>query len=268
MNNNPNTDSISGSLTQQSFRYKLDWGWRGARHAAAEGDIVVIVDTLSFSSAVVTAVHGNAEIYPYFFTDDPATFAERVGAEYAVKRTEVPGKGRYSLSPLTYMDVEPGTRIVLPSPNGSTCVRLARKSPLLVIGTLLNAKAVADAVSERAAESDLSVTILACGEWWDDISEEGGLRFAIEDYIAAGAILSFIDGEKSPEAITCEGAFLHVKEQLSDILWDSGSGLELRESGFEEDVKFVSRLNLYDDVPVFEGNRIRKLTDNSTDNEP
>lgn len=47
MNNKP--------LSKHPYHCKLDWGQRGALRAAQRGDVLVIVDTLSFSTAVATA---------------------------------------------------------------------------------------------------------------------------------------------------------------------------------------------------------------------
>ena len=43
-------------LAQNGGSVRLEWGRRGANLAAQRGDVLVIVDVLSFSSAVVTAV--------------------------------------------------------------------------------------------------------------------------------------------------------------------------------------------------------------------
>ena len=88
-------------------------------------------------------------------------------------------------------------------------------------------------------------------------SEDGELRVAIEDYLGAGAILSYLPQEKSPEARVCEGAFMHAQDQLETLLWDCGSGRELRAKGFENDVIFAARLNVYDAVPVMSDDHLK-----------
>jgi 2-phosphosulfolactate phosphatase len=40
---------------------------------------------------------------------------------------------------------------------------------------------------------------------------------------------------------------------LEEIIWDCGSGRELREAGFEADVRYALQLNLLDSVPVMRG---------------
>lgn len=235
--------------TQHPYRCRFDWGRHGVRQAAERGDILVIVDTLSFSTATVTAVHYGGSIYPCTLEEDAAAIAQRIGGEAAVSRYDVPHKGRFSLSPATYLHLEPGTRVVLDSPNGATCSRYASQVPFLFVGALVNAKAVAAVVSSLLEHQELSVTVIACGERWKTPSEDGELRVALEDYLGAGAILSSLPQEKSPEARACEGAFVQVRDDLHAMLWECGSGRELREKGFGMDVQHAARLNVYETVP-------------------
>ena len=246
------------TFSQYPYRCRIDWGRRGTREAAERGDILVIVDTLSFSTAVATAVHYGGIIYPCSKTDDVELFAKRVGGAVAVGRKDVPKQGRFSLSPLTYVNVEPGTRIVLASPNGATCSRYAQAVPYLFVGALVNAQAVAATVSAVLDVTDLCMTIIACGERWKTPSEDGELRMAIEDYLGAGAILSCLQFAKSPEADVCEGAFRSAQNDLQAIIWECGSGRELREVGFGEDVQHAAQLNLYSSVPVMCGEYLQK----------
>lgn len=76
----------------------------------------------------------------------------------------------------------------------------------------------------------------------------------MEDYLGAGVILSYLEGEKSPEAEVCMGAFQQAKPKLNALIWESGSGRELRERGFAADVKHCSRLNVYQTIPILKEN--------------
>ena len=126
MNNKP--------LSKHPYYCKLDWGQRGVLRAAQRGDVLVIVDTLSFSTAVAMAVHHGGLVYPCPEGEDPVKLAKRIGGEAAVGRADVPRKGHFSLSPLSYAGLEPGTRIVLSSPNGATCSHCSRQVPHLFVG--------------------------------------------------------------------------------------------------------------------------------------
>jgi 2-phosphosulfolactate phosphatase len=236
--------------TQALHRCRHEWGRDGARRAASRGDILVVVDLLSFSTAVATAIDGGAIVYPCGHAEDAAALAASLGAESAVHRRDVPARGRFSLSPLSFLDVMPGTRIVLPSPNGATCSRHARDVPHLFVGALVNATAVARAANRLLATTDLGITILSCGERWSAPGEDGELRFALEDYLGAGAIIAGLECDKSPEALACEGAFMSLRGGLKRAILDCGSGLELIEKGCEGDVIHAARLDRYTTVPV------------------
>lgn len=147
------------------------------------------------------------------------------------------------------------------SPNGATCSRYGREAPHLLVGALVNARAISEAVAEILASTDLSVTVLACGERWRQPSEDGELRFAIEDYLGAGATLSGLPASlsRSPEAAICQGAFLEARDDLAQILTESGSGRELRAMGYPEDVEHAARLDVYDAVPVMQGDMLTAL---------
>lgn len=247
----------TGWFAQAGYRVRLDWGRRGAREAAERGDILVIVDTLRFSTTAATIVQHGGLLFPCLEIEDVAEVARRVGAEAGGYRASE--SVRYTLSPLDYLELAPGTRIALPSPNGATCARYASVAPAVFVGALINAEAVANAVAAHLTESDVSVTVIACGERWTTPSEDGELHFAIEDYLGAGAILSYLPSEFSPEAWLCLAAFQGVRDDLESILWSCGSGIELREKGLDDDVRHSARLNLYDIVPIIRSDHLKRM---------
>jgi 2-phosphosulfolactate phosphatase len=238
-------------LDENIIQCSLDWGVPGVRRAVARNDIIVIVDVLSFSSSVITALHYECRIFPFPESKDSEKYASELNAEATVGRRDVPRKGRFSLSPLTYLNAKPDTRIVLTSLNGGTCCEIAQDAPYLFVGALLNASAVAASISKIVEKSNMGIAIIACGEKDPDGHTGGELRTAVEDYLGAGAILSYLDLNKSVEARVCEGAFLQSQDKIDQILWDCTSGKELREIGFGEDVRYCFQLDLYECVPMF-----------------
>ena len=117
--------SRSGWLHQDGFRVRLEWGHRGAHEAGVRGDIVVIVDVLSFSTAVTAAIECGATIVPFRHRDRDAAQAE---AERLRVHISPPGfaKGRRrALSPVRFVESRRLDAELLCSPNGATCVDLA-----------------------------------------------------------------------------------------------------------------------------------------------
>ncbi|MGD8192391.1 2-phosphosulfolactate phosphatase [Brevibacillus ginsengisoli] len=245
---------------QHPFTCRIEWGKRGAREAAKRGDITIIVDVLSFSSTVVTALHFGAIIYPYPppINEQAANYANLVGAELLLGRAEAARLGKPSLSPVSFGAEHAGNKFVLCSLNGAACTWLASQVPALLVGSLLNASAVAHTANRLQSKTGANITVVPCGEHWNQVqADENGLRPAIEDYLGAGAILSKLDGSKSPEAQVCIGAFHSSESKIAELLWECGSGRELREFGFAEDVRHCSRLDVYQNVPILDHNFFR-----------
>lgn len=235
------------------------WGRSGAIRASENSEIVVIVDVLSFSTTVAYAVKQGAFIYPLALGDDPTDLIKKYIAEAAVPRMDVPDKGRFSLSPLTYMGIEKNTRVVLPALNGGTCCKLAQgNSNTILIGALVNAQSIGRHIMSLLNKSNVvkTITVVACGERFKRLNSDGGIRFAIEDYLGAGAILSWLNSNKTPEAEVCEEALKHNQVNLERVIWDCESSGELREIGFGDDVKLASQLNAFEVVPVMVNNHI------------
>ena len=226
---------------QRSYRVRLLWGRRGARAAATRRDTLVVVDTLSFSTAVVTAVARGATVWPSRDSTEGADLAARHDAELAVSRPDVPAKGRFSLSPTTLAAVERGARLVLPSLNGATCVREASGVSALLAGALVNAGAVTAALRRVAGP----ITVLACGERWPD---DGALRFAIARFLPSDSLARRRNGR----SLLGRGSTNNAprRERLPDTMRDCAGGRELRGNGFAEDVARAAKLDAYDAMPV------------------
>ncbi len=106
---------------QEASRLRFGWGPNGLRRLAPDAAVVVIVDVLSFSTSVDVALGRGAIILPYRWHDgSEAAFAEANGALLA-RRGSADGElpPGYTLRPSSLTTIEPGTRLVLPSPNGS-----------------------------------------------------------------------------------------------------------------------------------------------------
>src|ERR1043165_2778119 len=124
---------------QSESDVRCEWGEHGVKTLAPVSDVVVIVDVLSFSTAVEIATSQGAVVFPYRWKDETAhAYAESVRAEVADKQN----RNNRSLSPASLLNLPSKTRLVLPSPNGSTLSLLAEGTPVL-LGCLRNCEAVA-----------------------------------------------------------------------------------------------------------------------------
>jgi len=243
---------------------KLDWGVDGMRYALQSNDIIIVVDTLRFSTAVVTAVANGFTIYPVADRKAGEELALSTGAHVAGK----PGTAKYSISPQSYLNAESEVNrdVVLFSPNGAACSALVGSDRLSYVGCLLNALSVGEFVTALACRESADVTIIAAGE---QRSIDTGERivyerksaypvFAIEDYLACGAIMSYSEMAKSAEAQVCELAFNAARGKIEELLLGSFSGRYLVQNGLRDDVLHALRLNLYDVIPYIRDGKISK----------
>lgn len=225
------------------MRVISEWGLSGVKALSERADAFVVVDVLSFSTCVDVACSRGAQVFPFPIHDSEAAKKEAVqrNAELAGKRSDK--TARFSLSAPTLRQIPDGTRLVLPSPNGSH-ISFAAKEKTVIAGCLRNAAAVAKAAMKTVGDGTLAV--IPAGERWSD----GSLRPAIEDLIGSGAIIAEVDGALSPEALVARDAFRAARSSLFDRLMGSVSGLELCDRGFPQDVEIAADLNVSDCAPV------------------
>nr|WP_254613037.1 2-phosphosulfolactate phosphatase [Brevibacillus sp. HB1.2] len=225
---------------QLNYTARFDWGYEGVEQVGAASDMIVIIDVLSFSTCVDIVTGRGGIVYPYQVKDESAVaFAKQKVALLAGKRGEP-----ISLSPACLKTVPMGSRMVLPSQNGSTCTLLAKKTGAKVIAACLrNASSVARYIQQQKG----TVTVIACGERWGN----GALRPAIEDMIAAGALLHELEEYRlSPEAKMAVAAFRSAQDHLLAYLQKCASGQELISKGYPEDVALAAEWNQSFTVPV------------------
>ncbi len=205
--------------------------------------LFVIVDVLSFSTAVDIAVSRGASVYPFPHGDNDAAqaAADKVGAVLAQPRRAM--QGQLSLSPVSLMAMRPGMKLMLPSPNGSRLSFACRGKPVLT-GCLRNAAAVARVAREVAGSG--TVGVIPSGERWPDNS----LRPAIEDLLGAGAIVYHLALPCSPEAKVARDAFRAAGRELASMVRASVSGRELITGGFPDDVELAVEQDASTSAPL------------------
>jgi 2-phosphosulfolactate phosphatase len=228
---------------QTDYAIRFEWGARGVDVLAACSEVVIIVDVLSFSTCVDIATARGAVILPYQWRDASAdTYARENHALLASKTRRFAGE--HSLAPTSLLTIKAGTRLVLPSPNGSTLTMRAAASAVTLTGCLRNAHAVAT----LAQTLGHTIAVIACGEQWED----GSLRPAFEDMLGAGAIIKGLAADCSPEALAAVAVFEQCHADLPGILKRCASGKELIERGFEADVVLAGQLDVSQSTPLLQ----------------
>lgn len=217
---------------------KFEWGRHGVEKYSSGSDVTVIVDVLSFSTCVDIVTGNGAAVYPYRYKDDSAAvYAASLNAQLVSHaRSEITP----SLSPESLKGIPAHARVVLPSPNGSELSLLSR-SKVTLCACLRNFEAIGEYLNFIGGD----VTVIAAGEKWPD----GSIRFAIEDFLGSGAVLSALKGELSAEAEACRSFFNSNNGDIRNLLHGCVSGKELIGRGFAGDVDIALELNCSKSVP-------------------
>ena len=247
---------------QPDWAIRFDWGLPGATAIAGGAGVVVVVDVLSFTTALSVAVDEGVEVFPFRFRDaSAAAFAATRGAVLAIGRREAGANG-VSLSPLSVLEaartgpLATSRKLVLPSPNGSAIARQLAESGSVVVGACLrNAKAVAGWISRGAVRGP--VAVVAAGERWPGDQ----LRPAVEDLWGAGAVINALlqagVGPASPEAAAAAAAYRELGPTVGTALAACASGQELIGDGYGNEIAVAARENVSTRVPVLVGESFR-----------
>ncbi|MCB1736448.1 MAG: phosphosulfolactate synthase [Gammaproteobacteria bacterium] len=219
------------------IRVRIVNGIEGAREAARRGDLVICVDTLRASTTIVAALAaGIASVRTVSSPEEclgELTAGERLGQK-------LPGLD-FDNSPLAFHQRRfDGQELVLTTTNGTRCIAAAEEGAAgILIGALVNARAVAQEAIARARGRTISVVMAG---------RRGSL--ASEDLVAASRIVDAMQGAK------VVGDFQPLRsDDLESDLMMSGSGSHLSALGREDDVRFCAQLDIYDVVPILRDGR-------------
>ncbi len=231
---------------------RFEWGPVGAEVLSPGCACLVVVDVLSFTTAVSVAVAKGMTVYPYRWDDESAKrFAAANDAVLAVGRSHMRDDHPWSLSPSALLAAPPTPRLVLPSPNGSTIAGAAQG--LVVSASLRNAAAVAGSLLDAGlGTNDRPIGVVAAGERW---ATNQSLRPGAEDLLGAGAVLSRL--RKGGLNLSIEGQLAAVAyESVDDFaiaLAETSSGRELIADGYAADVEVAAACDVDDVVPALMG---------------
>jgi 2-phosphosulfolactate phosphatase len=221
------------------------------------GKLAVVFDVLRATSTIVTALaNGCREVVPVLTVEEALAYAEdHPDAILGGERDSllIPGF-HLGNSPLEFTSGRvKGKTVVLTTTNGTRAIRrAARGSAGVLIGSLLNIKAVAEEIA---------------GAGYDVVMVCAGTRgcFSLEDTVAAGMVCRelarTVPGKKAPllesdfAAAACRLADFYSKDPLR-ALYDSLHGQKLAARGFSEDLTFCSRLNSAGIAPGYRHGRI------------
>jgi 2-phosphosulfolactate phosphatase len=239
------------------MKINVFFSYVGTDELSFTGKTSVVIDVLRATSTIVHALENEAkEIIPVANVE----FAVKIsggmfsgqtllGGERNTKKVEGFALGN---SPLEYLkELISGKTIILYTTNGSKAIVKAKFSQTLLICSFLNISAVANYISDFNKDFE----ILCAGK---------GNVFSMEDTVCAGKLISEImkirnDIELSDSARASLALNKNFGKNILNMLKETEHGRLLIDNGFEEDLKFCSKLNYSNVIPYFSGNIIKAL---------
>lgn len=214
--------------------------------------MVVVIDVLSFSTCVDVVLGRGAVVLPYKWHDGTEDDFAAANDAVAARKMSDAGPDDWILSPSHLADIPAGTRLVLPSPNGSALAFGARDAGArrVFVACLRNRAAVAAAMGPAD-----TVAVIAAGERWRGAT--GPLRPAVEDLLGAGAVIDACGREDlSPEAFAARAAFRDARPDLLSRLRDCGSGRQLIDRDLGPNVDLAAELDVSSFAPELDGDTL------------
>jgi 2-phosphosulfolactate phosphatase len=222
---------------QGKYNIRCEWGEQGVTALLEGCDAIVIVDVFSFSTCVDIALQRGASVVPFRTREEATEHQQREpGSIYVVPR----GQCGISFSPRSMMNTLPGARLLLASQNGATLSLMTGTKPTFT--ACLNNRT---AVAAHVLKVGLNIAVIPGGERWPD----GSLRPALEDSIAAGALIAKLPGSRSPEAEAAESCFRHFSADLQSALRHCASGRELEDKHYELDAEIAADIDSSQCIP-------------------
>lgn len=231
---------------------RFEWGLAGAAELGRSCAVLVVVDVLSFTTALDVAVGRGIRVHPFPWGAQATEYAERIGAAVAVGRKSISHSTPWSLSPASLVRAPVVADLVLPSPNGSAiCAAAGATGTPVLAACLRNARAVvAWLLRSGYGGSGRPVGVIASGERWPD----GTLRPCVEDLLGAATILDGLaqaPGGLSVEAAVTLAALAAVHDPIAAVR-GCVSARELVTRGFGADVDVAVEVDSSQTVPMLE----------------
>lgn len=220
-----------------------------------KGRTVIVIDVLRATSTIITALENGArEVIPVAEVEEAVRMSRHLGhnnVHLCGERANAPIPGfALSNSPREYTRVVVENYVlVMTTTNGTRAVLHAREAGTMIMGGLLNARAVA----RTAVEQGKDVVILCAGT-------DG--RYSLDDVLCAGALIDRIaqkcsDAQLDDLSRTARVVYQHAHGDLLGALKGSRHFDALMQSGYADDVRFCLREDVMNAVPLYKDGSIR-----------
>lgn len=208
-------------------------------------DVSIMVDVLRASTTITVALNTFNHVITVKDREKAVELAKKYDAVLAGERNGAAIEGfDTGNSPVEIKNFS-GDYLVITTSNGTRILE-DMKSRVL-IGSFINAKAVAEAASEIA---DNHIEIVMAGVRGE---------FAIEDFLGAGAIISNLTDYKLDEMALSSYMASRDEKMVNKAVINSNSASGLKKLGYNKDISFSIKKDIYDIIPIYKKGIIKKL---------
>lgn len=218
-----------------------------------EGKIVVVIDMFRATSVIVTALNnGCKEVIPYLTIDETLEHAKGLNKnEYLLggERRAVKIDGfDLSNSPLEYTrELVENKSVLMTTTNGTRTLAKSISAEKILIGAMINAKAVAN----KLLEINKDVVIINAGT---------NGNFSMDDYICSGYIINEMLKTKNNLDLTDIAKTANIiYESNTDIInyvKEATHYSVMKSLGLDDDIAYCTQKSIIDIVPEYTNGKI------------
>jgi 2-phosphosulfolactate phosphatase len=217
--------------------------------------IVVIVDILRATSAIVTAfMNGVEKLIPVATLEEAKAYKER-GYLVAAERDGIVrdfadfGNSPYNFTP----ERVKGNQIVYSTTNGTNCITMASSCHEVLIGAYLNHQALVEHISEKGRD-----VIIFCAGWKN--------KFNLEDSLFAGSLAeSLLNTGKFQTS--CDSTYASIdlwnvsQEDLLKYLDKAAQRHRLARNGLDDVLEYCHTFNQTEIIPIYKIGYLTNISD-------
>lgn len=215
------------------------------------GKIVVVVDILRATSCMTTAIaHGMKAIIPVSTVEECKSYCAS-GELGAAERNGKQEEGfDFGNSPFSFMTEEiKGETLAMTTTNGTKAINKSREAIQVLIGSFLNISALASYISDQPHD-----VVILCAGW------KG--RVNLEDTLFAGALVDKLNGDflcEHDASLVAHALYKTSRSNLLGALANCSHYRRLSKLNIGKDIEFCMQEDVYEAIPVLEGDQLVKL---------
>lgn len=221
------------------------------REEKIEGKSIVVIDMLRATSVITTAISNGAKKVTPFLTVEEAL--EHVKSN---RKSFILGGERRALkiegfdlsnSPLEYTkEVIENKEVVITTTNGTRTIKRCEKAKDILIGAVINAKAV----TNKLIELNNEIVFVNAGT---------NGQFSMDDFICAGYMIHLLSIERQLDmtdiAFTAKSIY-ESHEDLVSFIKDARHFSVIKTLGLEKDLEYCMKKDIIDLVPMYKNGTI------------